>query len=41
LLVERVDIGVDGLRLRFRDKGLVQMVTEAGIMTGKGRKAAA
>jgi hypothetical protein len=41
LLIERVDVGTDGLKLRFRDKGLVQMVTEAGIMSGKGRKAAA
>jgi hypothetical protein len=41
LLIERVDIGIDGLRLRFRDKGLAQMVTEAGIMTGKNQKAAA
>jgi DNA invertase Pin-like site-specific DNA recombinase len=41
LLVERVDIGTDGLKLRFRDKGLAQMVTEVGIITGKSRKAAA
>jgi DNA invertase Pin-like site-specific DNA recombinase len=41
LLIERVDIGLDGLRLRFRDKGLAQMVTEVGIITGKSRKAAA
>jgi DNA invertase Pin-like site-specific DNA recombinase len=41
LLIERVDIGTDGLRLRFRDKGLAQMVTEVGIITGKSRKAAA
>ena len=40
LLVERVDVGTDGLKLRFRDKGLVQMVTEVGMMAGKGRKAA-
>jgi hypothetical protein len=41
LLIERVDIGADGLKLRFRDKGLAQMVAEVGIMTGKSRKAAA
>ena len=41
LLIERVDIGTDGLRLRFRDKGLAQMVTEVGMTAGKGRKAAA
>jgi hypothetical protein len=40
LLIERVDIGTDGLRLRFRDKGLAQMVAEVGSMTGKGQKAA-
>lgn len=41
LLIERVDIGTAGLKLRFRDKGLAQMVAEVGIITGKGRKAAA
>jgi hypothetical protein len=41
LLVERVDIGTDGLRLKFRDKGLAQMVTEVGMIAGKNRKAAA
>jgi len=41
LLIERVDIGTDGLKLRFRDKGLAQMVTEVGIMTGKSRREAA
>jgi hypothetical protein len=41
LVVERVDIGTDGLKLRFRDKGLAQMVAEFGAITGKGRKAAA
>ena len=40
LLIKRVDIGTDGLRLRFRDKGLAQMVAEVGIMNGKGQKAA-
>ena len=41
LLIERVDIGTNGLKLRFRDKGLAQMVMEVGIMTGKSRKKAA
>ncbi len=41
LLIERVDIGTDGLKLRFRDKGLAQMVTEVGMIAGKGRRAAA
>jgi hypothetical protein len=41
LLIERVDIGTDGLKLLFRDKGLAQMVTEVGIMTGKSRRKAA
>jgi site-specific DNA recombinase len=41
LLVERVDIGADGLKLRFRDKGLAQMVTEVGMIAGRGRKEAA
>jgi DNA invertase Pin-like site-specific DNA recombinase len=41
LLIERVDIDTDGLRLKFRDKGLAQMVVEVGTITGKSRKAAA
>ena len=41
LLIERVDIATDGLKLRFRDKGLAQMVAEVGIMTGKSRREAA
>ena len=41
LLIERVDIGADGLKLMFRDKGLAQMVAEVGVMAGKRRKAAA
>ena len=40
LLIERVDIGTNGLKLRFRDKGLAQMVAEVGIMNGKSQKAA-
>ena len=41
LPIGRVDIGADGLKLRFRDKGLAQMVAEVGTMTGKNRKDAA
>ena len=41
LLIERVDIGTDGLKLKFRDKGLAQMVAEVGTITSKSRKAAA
>ncbi|MCA3575639.1 MAG: recombinase family protein [Aestuariivirga sp.] len=41
LLIERADIGIEGLKLRFRDKGLAQMVAEIGIMTGKNRREAA
>ena len=41
LLIGRVDIGTDGLKLQLRDKGLAQMVAEVGIMTGKGRRQAA
>jgi len=41
LLLERVDIGTDGLRLRFRDQGLAQMVTDVGLIAGKSKKAAA
>ena len=41
LLIERVDIGTEGLKLRFRDKGLAQMVTEVAIVAGKSRKSAA
>ena len=41
MLIERVDIGTEGLKLRFRDKGLAQMAAEVGIMTGRNRKVAA
>ena len=41
LLIERADIGTEGLTLRFRDRGLAQMLAEVGIMTGKGRRQAA
>ena len=41
LLIARVDIGVNGLKIGFRDKGITQMVTEIGSMAGKTRKVAA
>ncbi len=41
LLIERVDIGADGLRIRFRDKGLSQVVAEVGSRADKNRKVAA
>ncbi len=41
LLIERVDIGTDGLKIRFRDKGIDQLATEVGSMADKTRKAAA
>ena len=41
LLIERADISTDGLRLRFRDKGLAQMVMEVGMIASKGRREAA
>ena len=41
LLIERADIGTEGLTLRFRDSGLAQMVTEVGIIAGKSQRAAA
>ena len=41
LLIERVEVGTSGLKIRFRDKGLSQMVTEVGAVTAKTQKAAA
>jgi site-specific DNA recombinase len=41
LLVERVEIGTDEPKLRFQDRGLAHMVAEVGMISGKGRKAAA
>ena len=41
LLIERVDISTDGLKLRFRDKGLGHMVAEIGMLGGKSRREAA
>ncbi len=41
LLIERVEVGADGLKIRFRDKGMAEMVTEVGTVATKNRKAAA
>ena len=41
LLVDRVEVGTAGLKIRFRDKGLAQMVAEVGNVAGKSRKVAA
>jgi hypothetical protein len=41
LLIDRVEVGTGGLKIRFRDKGLAQMVAEVGTVTGKNRKVAA
>ena len=41
LLVERVDIGTDGLKSGSATKGITQMVAEIGNMADKTRKAAA
>ena len=41
LLIERVEVGTDGLKIRFRDKGLAAMVTEVGSVAAKTPKAAA
>ena len=41
LLIERIEVGTGGLTIRFRDKGLAEMVTEVGSVAAKTRKAAA
>jgi site-specific DNA recombinase len=41
LLIERVEVGTGDLKIRFRDRGLAQMVTEVGTVAAKNRKAAA
>ncbi|MFM8747238.1 MAG: recombinase family protein [Aestuariivirga sp.] len=41
LLIDRVEVGTGGLKIRFRDRGLAQMVTEVGTVAAKTRKAAA
>jgi len=41
LLLDRVEVGTGGLKIRCRDKGLAQMVTEVGTVAAKNRNAAA
>ena len=41
LLIERVEVGTDGLKIRFRDKGLAEMVTETVTVAAKAPRAAA
>lgn len=41
LLIERVEVGTGGLKIRFRDKGMAEMVTVVGTVAVKNRKAAA
>jgi hypothetical protein len=41
LLIGRVDIGTDGLKLRFRDRGLAQMVDDMSTLAAGKRKAVA
>ena len=41
LLIERIEVGTGGLKIRFRDSGFAQMVTEVGTVAAKARKAAA
>jgi DNA invertase Pin-like site-specific DNA recombinase len=40
LLIERVDISTEGLKLQFRDKGMAQIAAEVGIIADKSRRAA-
>lgn len=41
LLIERVEVGTGGLKIRFRDKGLAAIATEVRTAAAKNRKAAA
>lgn len=41
LFVERIEVGASGLKIRFRDSGLAQVVTEVGTAATKGRMVAA
>ena len=41
LLIERVEVGTGGLKIRFRDKGLAAITTEVRTAAAKTRKAAA
>ncbi len=40
LLIERVEVGTGGLKIRIRDKGLAAIATEVKIAAAKNRKAA-
>ena len=41
LLIDRVEVGTGGLKIRFRDRGLAAMVIEVGSVAAKTRKSAA
>ena len=41
LLIDRIEVGTGGLKIRFRDKGLAEMVTEAGTVAARTPRAAA
>lgn len=41
LLIDRIEVGTGGLKIRFRDKGLAEMMTEVGTVATKTRRAAA
>ena len=41
LLIERIEVDANGLKIHFRDSGLAQVVTEVGTAAAKTRMAAA
>ena len=41
LLIDRIEVGTGGLKIRFREKGLADMVTEVGTVAAKTPRAAA
>ncbi len=41
LLIGRIEVGTGGLKIRFRDRGFDQMVTEVGTAAATNRKAVA
>jgi len=41
LLIDRIEVGAEGIKISFRDNGLAQMVAEVGIAADKRRKDAA
>ena len=41
LLIERVEVGTGGLKIRFREKGLAAIATEVRTAAAKNRKVAA